>query len=300
MSEVELKDFLQGLKNSEKRLDTIRSLRLFVTQNDVTTYKEEFISDLETFLSDDDELTRRLCWQVIYNSCVNRNQMIDFTLLKLKSTILSKLQSEVPKTQNVICALIYLKLGEFTDLDNFKILLGLSQLCDFALLSCIALLEYDHVLENIEKLSSDEKVQIYEMCQDSLENGKISEKVLKFLVQCLKNKNSTLLMTFNKDFVCPIETSRLLMIICKASSEEKWQNVLQNDKSLLIDAIYILRMMHDAEKSSGSIQSNFDLQIEDSPTNGFKCNLIRLIGNLCYRNKENQDEVCLYRFYYYY
>ena len=31
-----------------------------------------------------------------------------------------------------------------------------------------------------------------------------------------------------------------------------------------------------------------------SPIFGFKCNLIRLIGNLCDKHKENQDQVSFY------
>merc|ERR1739838_575204 len=116
---------------------------------------------------------------------------------------------------------------------------------------------------------SNELCEIYELCQDALESDKLSEKTLLFLVKSLKKKNAGLLNTYFKDLVCPIETSKLLLIV----------------------TIFLLKMMHDTEKSNGSLHKKDSEIIEDSPINGFKCNLVRLIGNLTYRNKANQDEV---------
>ena len=127
---------------------------------------------------------------------------------------------------------------------------------------------------------------------------RVSTPNLKSWVKSLKKKNAGLLNTYFKDLVCPIETSKLLLIVCKASSDEKYQKILQNDKSLLIESIFLLKMMHDTEKSNGSLHKKDSEIIEDSPINGFKCNLVRLIGNLTYRNKANQDEVCIFQNYY--
>merc|ERR1712223_1718809 len=212
--------------------------------------------------------------------------------------ILEKLSKEVLKTQNVICALINLEIEPFaradTNIDTFKVILGLCQNdCDFAIVAILAMLKYEEVLDKIDDfLNAEELIEIYELCQDALENEKISEKTLLFLVKSLKKKNNALLNTYFKDLVCPIETSKLLIIVCKASSHEKWQNILQTDKSLLIETIFLLKMMHDTEKSNGSLHQTYENEIvEDSPINGFKCNMVRLIGNLTYRNKANQDEV---------
>ena len=119
-------------------------------------------------------------------------------------------------------------------------------------------------------------------------------------LKSLKKKNAGLLNTYFKDLVCPIETSKLLLIVCKASSDEKYQKILQNDKSLLIETIFLLKMMHDTEKSNGSLHKKDSEIIEGSPINGFKCNLVRLIGNLTYRNKANQDEVWFLKIFIYY
>ena len=51
-------------------------------------------------------------------------------------------------------------------------------------------------------------------------------------------------------------------IISKASSGDELRKVLQTDMSLLVDAIYVLKMMHDAGKNgmyviSRNFQNNF-------------------------------------------
>lgn len=153
-------------------------------------------------------------------------------------------------------------------------------------------LKFEQVLDKIDdNLDSNELCEVYELCQDALESDKLSEKTLLFLVKSLKTKNAGLLNTYFKDLVCPIETSKLLLIVCKASSDDKNRRILQNDKSLLIETIFLLKMMHDTEKSNGSLHKKDSEIVEDSPITGFKCNLVRLIGNLTYRNKANQDEV---------
>jgi len=311
MTDKDLKVLLENFQDSstEERLDNLRSLRTLVTQMDLEKHLmiqnevlDNFFQVLTPLLEETqhDELTRRISWQIIYNSCVNRAEIINFTFRKLKpELILEKLSNEVQKTQNVICALINLNTEPFAMADNnmntFKVILELcsgQNTCDFALLSILAMMQYDQVLEKIDNLDPNEIINVYELCQDALESEKLTEKSILFLVKSLKHKNAGLLNTYYKDPVCPIETSKLLLIVCKASSKEKWQTILQNDKSLLIDTIFLLKMIHDTEKSNGDLHKTRDSEMdEDSPINGFKCNLVRLIGNLVYRNKANQDEV---------
>lgn len=282
---MKLEECLENIKDSDKRLETLRILRNLVTQECIENLNT-FLNTLCPFLNKEfDELTRRLTWQVIYNNCVAHSSMIQPTIEHLEPQILDNLEIEVLKTQNVICALIYLKLDSFLHL--FPILLNIPS--DFALLATTAMLEHDQVLDQVDKL--DNKLTVYELCQDLTESQKLDSKTLKFLVESFKRISGSLLTTFIKDSTCPIEASRLLLILCKGSTmNEKHQQLLQNDKSLLIDAIYLLKMMHESQRSKGQLFTK-ETQVEDSPINGFKCNLIRLIGNLCYENQSNQDQV---------
>jgi len=298
-----MKVLLENIQASsaEERLENLRKLRSLVTQSDLEiSQDDQYFQVLLPLLdenSQNDELTRRITWQIIYNSCVNRVDFTNFAIQKLApKVILEKLSKEVQKTQNVICAMISLKIEPFATADNnmdtFKTINNLRENCDFALIAILAMLKFEQVLDKIDdNLDSNDLCEIYELCQDALESDKLSEKTLLFLVKSLKKKNAGLLNTYFKDLVCPIETSKLLLIVCKASSDEKYQKILQNDKSLLIETIFLLKMMHDTEKSNGSLHKKDSEIIEDSPINGFKCNLVRLIGNLTYRNKANQDEV---------
>ena len=93
-----------------------------------------------------DELTRRITWQIIYNSCVNRGDFTNFAIQKLSpKVILEKLSREVQKTQNVICAMISLKIEPFATADNnmdtFKVINNLRENCDFALIAILAMLK---------------------------------------------------------------------------------------------------------------------------------------------------------------
>ena len=60
-------------------------------------------------------------------------------------------------------------------------ILGLCQNdCDFAIVAILAMLKYEEVLDKIDDfLNTDELIEIYELCQDALENEKISEIVQK-------------------------------------------------------------------------------------------------------------------------
>ena len=96
--------------------------------------------------SQNNELTRRITWQIIYNSCVNRVDFTTFTIQKLATkVILEKLSREVQKTQNVICALISLKIEPFAfaenNMDSFKAINNLRENCDFALIAILAMLK---------------------------------------------------------------------------------------------------------------------------------------------------------------
>ena len=271
----------------EQRLDILRQLRKLVTEE---KFEKDCLKNLLPLLKNDDELVRRLTWQVLYNNSVNNTEFVQIVQENL-DLCSSLAEEKVHKTQNVICAMIFLDLSNFATLEYFKTMLKLSTKCEFALLSALKLVQFEGILSKIDMI--EEKLDLYDMCLDALENGKLEEKTLWSLVKCFKTRNQILMTTYAKDSICPLEETKLLLLICKASTQDRFQSLLQSDKSLLIDAVYLLRMIHETEKSNGSLHQAFETgsETEHSPVDGFKCNLIRLIGNLCYGNKSNQDEV---------
>lgn len=90
-------------------------------------------------------------------------------------------------------------------------------------------------------------------------------------------------------------TIRLLDVLCEMTSNTELLGYLQVFPGLMERVIDVLRVIHEVGKESTNIFSPSDsLKAEgdiEHMTEGFKSHLIRLIGNLCYKNKENQDKV---------
>ena len=106
----------------------------------------------------------------------------------------------------------------------------------------------------------------------------------------------------NHEVADPSEVSRILSILGTYSYTTTLIPLLQRDKSLLIDAVYLLRMVHDAGKYNpncifASIKDMNEIadkeKMENDPVFGFKRDLIRLVGNMCHKHKSNQDQVRL-------
>ncbi|XP_032738669.1 ataxin-10 [Lontra canadensis] len=92
-----------------------------------------------------------------------------------------------------------------------------------------------------------------------------------------------------------LATIRLLDVLCEMTANTDLLSYLQVFPGLLERVIDLLRLIHVAGNdtasifnSSGCIRAEGDIS---SVGEGFKSHLIRLIGNLCYKNKDNQDKV---------
>lgn len=95
---------------------------------------------------------------------------------------------------------------------------------------------------------------------------------------------------------------RLTNFVCSAAASDAWRQLLQQDSSLLITSVYLLRCMTDIGKLGGNaftpLDRFSDLSDEEKmasakthPAFGFKCDLIRLIASLVYRHRDNQDQI---------
>ncbi|XP_004695503.1 PREDICTED: ataxin-10 [Condylura cristata] len=92
-----------------------------------------------------------------------------------------------------------------------------------------------------------------------------------------------------------LATIRLLDVLCEMSAHTDLLGYLQVFPDLLERVIDLLRLIHVAGKDSTNIFStSCCVQAEREVSNvaeGLKSHLIRLVGNLCYKNKDNQDKV---------
>ncbi|KAM4797701.1 ataxin-10-like isoform X1 [Urocitellus parryii] len=92
-----------------------------------------------------------------------------------------------------------------------------------------------------------------------------------------------------------LATIRLLDVLCEMTANTELLGYLQGFPGLLERVVDLLRLIHVAGKdttnifsTSGCIKAEGDIS---NMAEGFKSHLIRLIGNLCYKNKDNQHKV---------
>ncbi|XP_014379165.2 ataxin-10 isoform X1 [Alligator sinensis] len=173
----------------------------------------------------------------------------------------------------------------------------------------------DHLLKCPElgkamyaKLSNQERITLLEliMAKISEKNQVTSEEltgILKqadFLANCFQEKCQTVLRltsaSKNEDEEALV-TIRLLDVLCEMTSNNRQLEHLQTCPGLLETAVDTLRLTHLAGKQATNVfTATHSVTGEGEishPAVGVKSHLIRLIGNLCYKNKENQDKVYL-------
>ncbi|XP_009280509.2 PREDICTED: ataxin-10 [Aptenodytes forsteri] len=191
--------------------------------------------------------------------------------------------------------------------------------CCMVLFTCLnsALIRFlivtDHLLKCPElvkalyaKLSNQERVTLLEliMAKVSEKNPVTSEEMnvfmrhADFLAGCFQEKREAVLKLTSAAGAEDEEalvTIRLLDVLCEMTSNNGQLEHLQALPGFLETAIDTLRLTHLAGKQAVNIFTATHAmtgQEEIShPAVGFKSHLIRLIGNLCYKNKENQDKV---------
>uniref|UniRef100_A0A8C9DKS5 Ataxin-10 n=1 Tax=Prolemur simus TaxID=1328070 RepID=A0A8C9DKS5_PROSS len=92
-----------------------------------------------------------------------------------------------------------------------------------------------------------------------------------------------------------LATIRLLDVLCEMTANTELLGYLQVFPGLLERVIDVLRLIHVAGKDTTNIFSTTGCMRAEGDVShvaeGFKSHLIRLLGNLCYKNKDNQDKV---------
>ncbi|KAB0396626.1 hypothetical protein E2I00_020156 [Balaenoptera physalus] len=92
-----------------------------------------------------------------------------------------------------------------------------------------------------------------------------------------------------------LATIRLLDVLCEMTANTDLLGYLQVFPGLLERVIELLQVIHVAGSDTVNIFSTCACIKADGDISnmaeGFKSHLIRLIGNLCYKNKDNQDKV---------
>ncbi|KAK0167716.1 hypothetical protein PV327_001588 [Microctonus hyperodae] len=164
----------------------------------------------------------------------------------------------------------------------------------------------------LEVLYQNLKSTVYD-CANNENVYTPSSDIIKFLADRFKKKSDLILKTV-KSYVNgmePVEITIILDILGLITTTTLVHHItLQDDTSLLINTVYLLKAIHMVGKeadncftpvqklseivpsiSDSKNNATTDENIQNHPGFGFKAALIRLIGNLIFRNKKNQDTV---------
>ncbi|XP_042191556.1 ataxin-10 isoform X2 [Callorhinchus milii] len=129
-------------------------------------------------------------------------------------------------------------------------------------------------------------------------DASVPMRVVQFLAECFKENCKAVLgfaSAIDEEDEEALIVIRLLDILCETTSNHDQFIHLQNSPGLVETVVELLRRTHLAGKQNRNIfsasQSSAVTDTITHPAMGFKAHLIRLIGNLCYGNKTNQDKV---------
>ncbi|XP_058802206.1 uncharacterized protein LOC131670546 [Phymastichus coffea] len=196
----------------------------------------------------------------------------------------------------------------------------------------LLLKEPSYLKEIYEELSIDDKLYLIDIIHQEVRAVVYNEEktkdvyglpieAIEFLADKFKKKSDLILKTVDTylNGLEPTEITILIDILGVLTSNPKLEESkkLQEDKSLLINCLYLLKAVHIIGKNSNNcftpLQKLSELTvsnekncyddadnksnhvctktIQSHPAFGFKASLIRLIGNLVHKNEKNQNFV---------
>ncbi|XP_075458857.1 ataxin-10 isoform X2 [Ascaphus truei] len=154
------------------------------------------------------------------------------------------------------------------------------------------------------KLSNQERITMLELIMATIsEKDPLSEeessslqKIAEILAGFFQEQcKAVLRLASADDDEEALVVIRLLDVLCEMTSNNEHLECLQNIPCLLDTVVEILRLTHLAGKQSKNVfTAVHTMTLGEDLTHvavGFKAHLIRIIGNLCYKNKENQDKI---------
>lgn len=258
-------------------------------------YKEEFLPALKQGL------------QFLYNLTVenDQNKLCIWEACRIHIPDWIKLSNASVK--NYTCAVLYNITLDHEDLcldvvNNISLLNNVfySTLdgIDFAILLVESLWKMlnsedaDMLMNNLYKCDSSILVPALNLLFDFL---KENEVCFCFTVW-LKDKYKAVLKSINAKSEIPVNDLQegfiLLKLIVILSGRDKFNLFLQQDIELLLVTKFLLEKVHFEGKNPESIFSPTEnIFTQRTSVENLKANLIRLIGNLCWRNRAMQDIV---------
>lgn len=277
------------------------------------------------------DTTRKMCWQLIANLGVGneytqrkiRDECIEQILNKFKCVCDTKNRRECTMILYNHCLSKCNNRNDTKKIVEFLLECGIGELgaaIDHGLKSN----DFYRIFMDNFITNNDDAVSVY----DKIESGSkrlylleyiadhvaemghqlISMKLLQFICRDFKRKYDCVVKTKSSDHLKEVITA--LDVIARASSDERYNKYLHSDASLFLNVGELLRQIIEIGKRKSSADqpnifapirnlehlapnSDVDSSLECDMSYGLKSTLIRIVANLSFRNKKNQDLVSL-------
>ncbi|XP_063164367.1 ataxin-10 [Candoia aspera] len=287
--------------------NVMRSLGLIAASIHVIQLLQKLETDLDSVL-----IAIRCSLQFLGNIATgNRDSQTSVWKLAFPSLFLNCLNHQDEKIIDYCSMVLFTCLNpertkQLQEQNNLKIALGVLQASRRSPeLEWMTLIVTNHFLKCPElvkalyaKLSNQERTAFLELILSEVTANTVvtGEEMAAFLAGSFEEECQSVLrlVSATNDDEEALVTIRLLDILCEVTSNPGELQSLQACPSLLEVAISLLQLVHLAGKQTANIfTAAYSTEQEgiSHPAVGFKSHLIRLIGNLCHKDKGNQDKV---------
>lgn len=257
-----------------------------IVQNETTQRSiwQEFIGFFLTYLSSQSTANARECTMIVYN--IFRSGLAD------------------DSAQNIFVTLLHCLSRLHGNDDNDFLHIFMEHL----------LTTHNCVVRSYAKCNGDERITVLYYIADYIRNSDstqatVNTLLLKHICKEFKIKSDCVLKTLSTyvDRIEPKEVIALMDVIAQASSNERYSHIMADDASLFLNVGFLLKSIHQIGKLGGEVSNIFtpvqklehvapnsmqeDASIERDISYQLKSMLVRIVGNLAYKNRKNQDLV---------
>jgi hypothetical protein len=294
--------------------ELFRSLRNYAINSEVQTFlinNEHFLDNVRIIFTHLQSQRTSDILQIVLQFLINLIVSNQSAVYKVSDIFFNLLCTLLKDKMNLYetTALIYnisLHKELVLDFDIYCCILGLYDLkneIEFIHFLLEKFIAYDSFWNDYKKFNMHNRTTMLAIIRDKQLKGQnlhLSTKGLKTLTSQFVTSGEIIFQTIssNESNLEPYEVSQLLQVISSLCSNEDYLKILQTDKDLLINSgvllINIHRLGKETENCFSPIQSLAEIRepnknLHEHPAFGFKADLIRIIGNLCWKNKLMQD-----------
>lgn len=267
------------------------------------------INDLWNKISTSESILQ-LCLKFLTNLVVRNERSAANVWTHLEKPILNLLGGSICSEMAITLYynILLLKPPDlYVNLDTLHCVLALNEIKEFEMIAdCLKNLLLTHnMLLCYDSVKKEYSIVILRAILDAIAAKFILTIVqIKFVADMFKARWEHLVSYYiqpvNKTSdIEALEVIHLADILATLTSSEEYLIVLQEDRDLFMDTIFLLKSIHETGKLCQNLFTPSDKLGDERGTSaqgvdelvGFKSTLIRIIGNLCNKHTINQDEI---------